>query len=394
MTLALAPVPEALAEILSAFGVSTALVRAEPVAGGHIHESFLLHLADGAPPLFLQRLNTRVYPDPGRLMENVAAVSRHVRAALEAQAAAAAEGASGASDPRRLGPELRLTPAGAPFLNDAVGGCWRLFSAVPDVRVVERVETPRQARAAAAAFGRFFAALNAGGGPVLHETIPGFHDTPARLEALEAAALADPLGRAGSVGSELSFLRSRRAAAGQIVALLADGTLPRRAVHNDPKPTNLLLDAASGEPLCVIDLDNAMPGSALFDFGDMLRAMSSPTDEDELRLDRVGVRTALFEALADGWLAEAGPLLVRAELAHLVDSGWTITLEQGARFLTDHLLGDLTYRTAREGHNLDRCRTQLRLVASFEAQRDELEASLEALRLRHRLPREPAAGGS
>jgi hypothetical protein len=158
-----------------------------------------------------------------------------------------------------------------------------------------------------------------------------------------------------------------------LVQLAASGAAPRRSVHNDPKGTNVLLDAATGEALCVVDLDNAMPGIALHDFGDMVRALATRADEDERELSRVRLEPDLFAALLEGWLPEAGPLLSLAEGGLLVEAGRILLLEQAVRFLTDHLLGDVVYRTGRPDHNLDRCRTQLRQLQDLEARRAELE---------------------
>ena len=397
---------ETLARVAAAYG--HVLVDARPVGGGHIHGSFLLEVADG-PPLFLQQVNTRVYPDPAALMENVTRICAHLAAvpapasseaseASEASAASEASSASaapgGADDPRRRGLVLHAAPDGGPLHRDPeTGTAWRLFDAVTGTRVEEHVRTPAEARRAAAAFGAFFARLNTPAGGVtltLHETIPRFHDTPHRFEQLDAAvdaAADDPAlaARLAGCAGELAALAARRADAGRLVALQAAGALPPRCVHNDPKPSNLLLDAETGEPLCVVDLDNAMPGTSLHDFGDMVRAMASPTEEDTRDLEAIDARPELFEALVDGWLATAGRLLEPAELDHLWTAGWTITLEQAVRFLADHLLGDVTYRTARPDHNLERCRTQRRLVERLEARRDELEAAVARQRRAHGL---------
>jgi aminoglycoside phosphotransferase (APT) family kinase protein len=161
--------------------------------------------------------------------------------------------------------------------------------------------------------------------------------------------------------------------------LLRSGVVPVRIAHNDAKLANVLLDERSGEPLCVVDLDTVMPGSALYDFGDLVRSVTSPSLEDEEDLSQVGVRVPLFEALARGYLEAVGAVLTSVERDQLVFAGRLITLEQAVRFLTDHLEGDRYYRIARPGHNLIRARTQLRLFESLTEREGELQEIIRVL---------------
>ena len=227
-------------------------------------------------------------------------------------------------------------------------------------------QTPAQAEQAGRAFGEFQSLLADLPAPRLHETIPDFHNTPLRYAALERAIAADACGRVAAAQPEIEFVGRRRALAPALLDLHRAGEIPERIVHNDAKITNVLLDAATGAGLCVVDLDTVMPGLSLYDFGDMVRTMTSPTAEDETDLSQVEVQLPLFEALARGYLAAAGCFLNAAERAQLVTAGKLITLEQGVRFLTDFLSGDTYYKTQRPDQNLDRCRTQLKLVASLE----------------------------
>ena len=365
--------------VLEGFDIVEPLATMEPVSGGHINDSWLMRL-EGGQGLFLQRINHEVYPDPVLLMQNVVSVSQHVRRQLRER---------GVDDLGRRCLRVLPTREGDPLLEDWVTGeVWRLFDAVEGTHVLERVENAGQARASAAAFGAFFAALNADGGVQLGEVIPHFHDTPLRYDALSRAVADDVRGRVAGCRAELDALLERRERAGLIVELQEAGELPERSVHNDPKCTNVLLDDATGEALCVVDLDNAMPGTSLHDVGDMLRAMTSLSAEDEPDLDQVACRPELFEAVVEGWLTEAGPMLAPAEVIMIVTAGWTITLEQAVRFLTDHLQGDGYYKTAREGHNLDRARAQLRLVESMEAQRTVLEGLVRDVWTRLGRPRQ------
>src|SRR6202035_2725564 len=130
-----------------------------------------------------------------------------------------------------------------------------------------------------------------------------------RFADMERAIDADAANRARFAQPEIAFARLRM----RLAWALLDANLPERVTHNDTKSSNVLLDDATGEGLCVIDLDTVMPGLALYDFGDMVRSMASPAAEDERDLSRVAVDVVVFEALARGYLATASDLLTRGE---------------------------------------------------------------------------------
>jgi aminoglycoside phosphotransferase (APT) family kinase protein len=213
----------------------------------------------------------------------------------------------------------------------------------------------------------------------LTETIPGFHDTAARFERLEQAVRKDVRRRVAGARLQIELAMNQRPLADVLPPLLRSGAVPIRIAHNDAKLANVLFDEQTGEPLCVVDLDTVMPGSALYDFGDLIRSVTSPTREDEEDLLQVGVRVPLFEALARGYIETAGAVLTPAERGHLVFAGRLITLEQAVRFLTDHLEGDRYYRIARPEHNLVRARTQLRLYESLTRGEAELQEIIRVL---------------
>ena len=212
--------------------------------------------------------------------------------------------------------------------------------------------------------------------PRLHETIPDFHNTPLRLEALEGAVQADACGRVATAGREIACALDNRALAGALLDAHKRGAIPERVVHNDAKLSNVLFDQSTGDTLCVVDLDTVMPGLTLYDFGDMVRSMTCTAAEDERDLRRVVVQMPLFTALARGYLEAAGPFLLPAERDHLVTAGKLITLEQGVRFLTDYLRGDTYYKTNCPGQNLDRCRAQFALLRSIEEVEHEMNAAI------------------
>jgi Ser/Thr protein kinase RdoA (MazF antagonist) len=271
---------------------------------------------------------------------------------------------------------LTLVPArdGKSFHCDAAGNWWRVFPFIERTRAVDVVESPAQAFAAAKAFGAFQKQLADLPTPRLHETIPDFHHTPKRFSALEKTVAADAGNRAAAAKLEIEFALRHQA----ICGVLLDANLPERVTHNDTKINNVLLDDATGEGVCVIDLDTVMPGFALYDFGDMVRSMTNPAAEGERDLAKVEMQFPVFAALLRGYLA-AADFLTAAEKNLLPVSGQLITFELGLRFLTDFLSGDNYFKVQREGENLDRCRAQFKLFESIRRQESAMSQLVVAL---------------
>ena len=248
---------------------------------------------------------------------------------------------------------------------------WRVYKFLEGYSSVDLITDPSQATLAAGAFAAFQNDLADLPAPPLKAVIPRFHDTVDRLRLLDEAAAADVKGRKASVAAELAFIDARREEAAKIVNMMAKGEIPERITHNDTKINNVMLSPDGSS--VVIDLDTTMPGSALYDFGDMVRTSTAAAAEDEKDLSKVYSKKEYFEALVKGYLAQA-KFLTEAEKANLAFSGRLITLTIGIRFLTDYLAGDTYFRTAYPEHNLVRCRTQLKMVESMEAQAEEYEA--------------------
>lgn len=351
----------AIADVAGRFAVTGRCTAAESLAGGHINDSYVLTLAGehGGERYLLQRINAAVFPEPLRVMDNIERVTTHIANHLRQQRV----GDLG----RRVSAPLPSRD-GRPYWVDDRGGVWRLYRLIEGTRVHPLVQTAAQAAEAGRAFGEFQRLLADWPGPRLHETIPGFHNTPLRYAALERAVVADLRGRSASAAPEIAFARARCSWARILLDLHERGEIPERVVHNDAKITNVLFDAATERAVCVVDLDTVMPGLSLYDFGDMVRSMTCPVAEDERELSKVELQESLFEALVQAYCGATGPMLTPVERQHLVTAGRLITLEQGVRFLTDHLNGDTYYKTRRPGQNLDRCRTQFKLVESIERQ--------------------------
>jgi aminoglycoside phosphotransferase (APT) family kinase protein len=360
------------ARIAANFAVAGELQAVEPFGPGHINDSYRLTYRRGTTTarFLLQRINAAIFRNPPLVMDNIRRVTVHIRQRLELE---------------RVGDVLRRvltlvpTHAGEPYYLDNAASCWRLYPFIEHTRACDSVETSVQAEQAGRAFGRFQSLLADLPPPRLHETIPDFHNTPLRFVALDAAVRADTCGRAAAARAEIELAFQHRALAGTLLDLQRCGAVPERVVHNDAKVSNVLLDETTAEGLCVVDLDTVMPGLSLFDFGDMLRSMTTTAAEDETDLSRVEVEMPLFEGLARGYLEAASAFLTPVEHAHLVTAGQVITLEQGVRFLTDYLNGDTYYKTHRPNHNLERCRAQFKLVHSMVRHQEAMERFVAGL---------------
>lgn len=356
--------------ICSKFALYGDFLVAVPFGGGHVNDTFQLTFDQGGVRLHyvLQRINRNVFRKPEQVMENMDRVTRHLLAKIHAEKV----------ETRKRTIRLLRTFANQPCVTDERGDVWRAYIFVENARAYDVLETPEQAFKVAQAFGEFQCNLVDLPGPRLHETIPDFHNTPKRLEALRQAIRRDPVGRERRVRREIDFIMKRADETERLLRLQAEGAIPERITHNDTKVNNILIDDLTGDDICVIDLDTVMPGLSLYDFGDMVRAGTSPAEEDEVDLAKVGMRFEMYEALYRGFLSSAGSFLTEAERENLPFSGKLITFEIAIRFLTDYLEGDVYFKVKRPEHNLERCRNQLRMVESIEEQSKRMKDLLLA----------------
>ena len=355
-------------EIARRFWLGGEISSVRPHGNGHINTTFRVETL-GARAFILQRINGAVFRDPGSLMANLGRVTRHLRARLEAE---------GASDlDRRV---LSLVPSleGRDYVLDEAGGYWRCFPFIEGVKERPSIESPQQAFEIARAFGNFQRLLSDLPGEPLHPSIPHFHDAGRRFDALTAAVESDVLNRANQAVPEIRFAFGNRPLSQFFAGFIARGEMNERITHNDTKLDNLLFDAASGEALCVIDLDTVMPGLALYDFGDLARSAACTALEDERNLDRVRVDPRIFGALAQGFIEGTGGSLSTLERENLVGATQVFAFTLGVRFLTDFLEGDSYFRIHREGHNLDRARAQFALLRDLQEQEEALRSVLTA----------------
>jgi Ser/Thr protein kinase RdoA (MazF antagonist) len=351
--------------ISAMFQMRADFLEAHSFGAGHINDTYcaIYDQAGSRIRYIHQRINPNVFKDPILVMENVARVTQHALARLLAE---------GHPEAHRRTLTCILAHDGKPYAIDADGSLWRTYPFIEGAKGYDEIESNEQAYQAAKAFGSFQLLTADLGGERLHETIPHFHDTPRRLAALEAAIAEDALGRVAEVQNEIEFARARAVDCARITDLIASGKIPERVTHNDTKLNNVLLDEVTAEGICVIDLDTTMPGSALYDFGDMVRTAAPSTREDDTDRSQISLRLDRFEALVRGYLSSA-TFLNAEEIQQLAFSGKLLTLECGIRFLTDYLQGDTYFKIKRPSHNLDRCQNQFAFVQVLEQQMPVME---------------------
>lgn len=357
--------------VVSQFAISGEFIGSEVIESGHINATYIASFQkadDKVGRYILQRINGHVFLDPFAVMKNVEMVTRHINDKVMRV------------KQDQGGQTLSLYPArsGQFFITGVGGGLWRCYNFIEGCKTYDIVDNTRQAYQAAHAFGAFQDLVSDISLDEITETIPDFHHTPRRYERLMEVAEQDLHGRAASVQAELDFIKERAGIVAKLIDLKEAGVLPERVTHNDTKINNVMMNSETDEAVCVIDLDTVMPGLSLYDFGDLVRTAVSPAAEDERDLSKVEMRMPMFESLAQGYMTGCD-CLCDAEIENLAFSGKLISLEVGMRFLTDHLEGDVYFKCQREGHNLDRARTQLKLVELIEAVEPEMERFVQTL---------------
>ncbi|MDD4075897.1 MAG: aminoglycoside phosphotransferase family protein [Eubacteriales bacterium] len=337
------------------------IISAIPYGHGHINKTYLL-TDEAGERYILQRINKNAFPDPPAVMENIAGVTAHLRAAFAARG----------EDPQRRVPHLLPALDGRYWYRDANLEYWRVYGFIPRTRVFRRTDNPAIFAAAGSAFGLFCRMLEDYPTNTLHTTVPRFHDTPHRMAQLDAAVAADACGRVHAVRRELAEAYAFRDVCATLTDMCEAGVLPLRVTHNDTKLSNVLFDEASDTALCVVDLDTVMPGLIACDFGDAIRAGANAADAEEKELSKVALRLDMYEAFAQAYLYALKPVLTAAEAEALPMGALLMTLECGLRYLTDYISGDVYFQPAWDGQNLQKARVQLRLALDMQKKRDDM----------------------
>lgn len=356
------PACDKIDEVIAAYALPGTLTDKSLHGNGHINDTFLLtyNTEKGVKKYILQRMNHTIFKNPQALMENVSNVTDYLRQVIIRRG----------GNPDRETLNVVRTADGGVYYVDSAGNYWRMFLFIDDTMCLEQVKNAGEFYDCAVAFGSFQRMLADYPAATLHETIPAFHNTPSRFRNFRKAVEKDVLGRAHLVQKEIDFALSKEEDTHVLTDLLSKGELPLRVTHNDTKLNNILFDRATGKALCVIDLDTVMPGLTHYDFGDSIRTGASTGAEDEQDLSKVALNLDLYETFTKGFLDGCQGSLTNREIELLPMGAKLMTYECGIRFLADYLEGDIYFKIHHENHNLDRARTQFKLVADMEKKWD------------------------
>lgn len=350
--------------VCAAFIKDAKVEEIENIPNGHINVTDRVKI--NGRNYILQRINTNIFRDPVGLIGNISSVTEFLRKKIT----------EAGGDPDRETLTLVKTLKGE-YTHEDESGLYRMYLFITDATCYNKAEKAGMFGESAKAFGRFQNLLADFDAKTLSETIKDFHNTPVRFKNFENALAENKAGRKDECKREVEFYLSKKDYCPTITDRLSDGRLPTRVTHNDTKLNNVMIDDATGSGICVIDLDTVMPGSMLYDFGDSIRFGASSAAEDEKELDKVYCVPALYEEYVSGFLSEMKDSITDEEIKLLHDGAIMMTLECGMRFLTDYLEGDTYFRTHYTGQNLDRARTQMKLVQDMEARRSEFEAIIK-----------------
>ena len=347
-------------EIVSHFDIEGIVAAIEPMGAGFINDTLKVRTAGSTPDYILQRKNRNIFPDVPAMMENIVAVTGHIRRKV----------VEAGGDPAREVLNVVFTTDGLPYWRTPAGDYWTMCLFIDGSVTYDRADTPQLAYKGGEGIGKFQSQLADFNRP-LAETIKGFHNIRWRFEQWDECLARDAAGRRASVAREIEWIESRRSEMSSFWALVENGTIPMRVTHNDTKISNILFDAA-GNVMCVIDLDTVMSSTSLNDFGDAIRSYANTGAEDDRNPDNVSLDMEMYRAYTEGYLSQRRSTLVGSELEHLAFSARYITYEQVLRFLMDYIDGDVYYKVNAPDHNLVRTRAQYRLLQSMEEHYDEM----------------------
>lgn len=360
-----------LQNIAERFVIHGDITSIEQINKGYINRTYKVETLSEAGHIhqyILQRINTNVFPDVPALMSNFELTTRHLAEKLQLPG----------SHRRGTVQTLRPTKDGELFYRDD-SGSWRLMTYFDNVYSMDIPDSPEVFYYAGVSFGRFVKDMADVNADEIKVVIPNFHNTKSRYLDLEKSIARDPKKRVQDVMPEIEFIRARADRFDMISKALEDGTIPTRICHNDCNLNNILFDEETHLPVAIIDLDTVMPSSPLYDYGDSMRIGTNTAKDDEKDLSKVSCNLELYEQYARGYLESCGDVLTKEELALLPYASLIITSEDGIRFLMDHIDGDTYYHIYYPGQNLDRSRTQLKLVEDMERKLPEIKEILRKI---------------
>lgn len=356
-------------DILSNFAINGEFISCEPYGSGLINRTYVAVYNEGGKRVryIVQRINTNLFKNVDGLMNNIKLVTEFNRAEIMKRG----------GDPDRESLTLVSTENGGTYFRTEEGDCYRVYVFIENAKGYDVVEKPEHFYESAVAFGKFAMLLDRFDSSKLFEVLPDFHNTVKRFDNFKKSLEADKFNRAKDVKKEIEFALNREKITHTIVDLLASGKMPSRVTHNDTKLNNVLIDTRTDKAVSVIDLDTMMPGSICYDFGDSIRFGCNPCLEDTPETEKVIFNMPLFETYTKGYLSVFGDTITDIERKNLPMGAILMTYECGIRFLTDYLDGDVYFRKTREGQNIDRTRSQFKLVSDMEKRYDEMLSAVE-----------------
>lgn len=356
-------------DILSNFAINGEFISCEPYGSGLINRTYVAVYNEGGRRVryIVQRINTNLFKNVDGLMNNIKLVTEFNRAEIVKRG----------GDPDRESLTLVPTKNGGTYFRTEEGDCYRVYVFIENAKGYDVVEKPEHFYESAVAFGKFAMLLDRFDSSKLFEVLPDFHNTVKRFDNFKKSLEADKFNRAKDVKKEIEFALNREKITHMIVDLLASGKMPSRVTHNDTKLNNVLIDTRTDKAVSVIDLDTMMPGSICYDFGDSIRFGCNPCLEDTPETEKVIFNMPLFETYTKGYLSVFGDTITDIERKNLPMGAILMTYECGIRFLTDYLDGDVYFRKTREGQNIDRTRSQFKLVSDMEKRYDEMLSAVE-----------------
>lgn len=332
---------------------------------GHINDTYLVTCKtdDEYKKYILQRINHKIFKKPWELMENVANVTEFLQNKIK----------EAGGDPDRETLHVVLLKGGALYREEEDGTYWRMYHFIEGATTYDIVKEPKDFYESALAFGHFQKVLEDYPAKTLFETIPNFHNTVDRFANFKKAVEEDVMRRADEVRKEIQFVLDREEDCHVLCDMLVAGEIPLRVTHNDTKLNNIMIDDKTGKGICIIDLDTVMPGSALYDYGDSIRFGACTGAEDEKDLSKISCDMELFALYTKGYIEGCEGSLTKTEITMMPMGAKLMTLECGMRFLADYLEGDIYYKIHRPEQNLDRARTQFKMVKDMEEKWEKMQ---------------------
>lgn len=353
-------------KIISNFRCEGTPINVKSIKSGRINTTYRVDFEN--EKYTLQKINKYVFKKPDEVMHNISLVTKHIKEKIAAVG----------GDVERGCLEVINSVSGEPYYIDENGDYWRVYKYIDNVYTLDENVESEKLYTAGFGFGTFQNMLADFDATKLYETIPNFHNDISRFEDFKRAIQEDKFNRVKDVREEIDFMLSREEDLKKLSQMQQAGEIPTRVTHNDTKVNNILIDEQTHKALCVIDLDTVMPGLAVLDFGDAARFITNTASEDETDLSKVMINLDKYKSLAKGFIDAVGDNLTKTEKDNLSQGAKTMALEQGMRFLADHLQGDVYFGIDHEGQNLERARCQFKLAASMEEHFDEMIKIVES----------------